>query len=481
MSLSTSLSNAVSGLTATARSAEVVSTNVANAMTEGYARREILLSSRSIGGIGSGVQVDGVHRVVDAALMATRRISDGALAGVSVTAGFYARMEMVLGTPDQPGSLSARVAGLETALMESVARPESDARLTVVLSSAKDVIQALNAAGKEVQAQRSAADQAIARDVATLNDSLSRIEELNRTIAKTLNSGRDASGLLDQRQQLIDRVSEIVPVREIEREFGRVALYTPGGALLLDGPAPEIGFTPVNAVMADMSLANGALSGLTLNGRAMTDNQIAGGRLAANFALRDDDGPAMQAALDAVARDLVMRFQDPATDPTLTPGAAGLFTDGGGAFDPLDELGLAGRLAINALVDPAQGGDLWRLRDGIGAAAPGPVGEGRQLDRMVAALSESLAAASGPFGPGSRSFGGLAGALISVVGTSRNLAEADQGYQAARLGELRMLEARNGVDTDDELQRLLLIERAYAANARVISAVDEMMMAILRI
>jgi flagellar hook-associated protein FlgK len=31
------------------------------------------------------------------------------------------------------------------------------------------------------------------------------------------------------------------------------------------------------------------------------------------------------------------------------------------------------------------------------------------------------------------------------------------------------------------MQRLLLIERAYAANARVISAVDEMMLAILRI
>jgi flagellar hook-associated protein 1 len=86
MSLSTSLSNAVSGLTASARSAEVVSTNVANAMTEGYARREILLSSRSIAGIGRGVQVDGVSRVVDAGLMATRRTADAALAGMSATA-----------------------------------------------------------------------------------------------------------------------------------------------------------------------------------------------------------------------------------------------------------------------------------------------------------------------------------------------------------------------------------------------------------
>ncbi len=481
MSLSTSLSNAVSGLTATARSAEVVSTNVANAMTEGYARREILLSSRSVGGVGSGVQVDGVRRVVDAGLMATRRSADASLAGLNVTSGFYARMETVLGTPDQPGSLTARVAGFETALMEAASRPESEARLATVLAEAKGVMEAINTAGKEVQIQRTNADQAIARDVATLNDSLKRIEELNRTIATTLNSGRDAGGLYDQRQVLIDRVAEIVPVREIEREFGRVALYTPGGALLLDGPAPEVGFTAVNVVIADMTIENGALQGLTLNGRPLAETQIAGGRLAANLALRDVDGPGMQSALDAMARDLVERFQNTTTDPTLTAGDPGLFTNAGAAFTPADELGLAGRLAINGSVDPAQGGALWRLRDGVGATTAGPVGDGRQLDRFVQALAEPLTSVSGPFGPGARSFGGLAGALMSVVGTSRNLSEADQGYQAARAGELRTLEARNGVDTDDEMQRLLLIERAYAANARVISAVDEMMLAILGI
>jgi flagellar hook-associated protein 1 FlgK len=481
MSLSTSLSNAVSGLTASARSAEVVSTNVANAMTEGYARREILLSSRAIGGIGQGVQVDGVRRVVDAGLMATRRTADAAVAGLSVTAGFYARMESVLGTPDQPGSLTARISGFETALMEAASRPESEARLATVLAEAKGMIDAINTAGKEVQVLRTAADQAIALDVATLNDSLKRIEQLNRTIATTLNSGRDAGGLFDQRQVLIDRVAEIVPVREIERDFGRVALYTPGGALLLDGPAPEIGFTPVNVVVADMTIQNGSLQGLTINGRPLIETQIAGGRLAANLALRDVDGPGMQAALDAMARDLVMRFEDPTYDTSLAAGTPGLFTDNGGAFDPAAEVGLAGRLAINISVDTAQGGALWRLRDGVGAIAAGPVGDGRQLDRFVQALSEPLDAVSGPFGPGKRSFGGLASALVSVVGTSRNLSEADQGYQAARAGELRTLEARNGVDTDDEMQRLLLIERAYAANARVISAVDEMMLAILRI
>ena len=37
----------------------------------------------------------------------------------------------------------------------------------------------------------------------------------------------------------------------------------------------------------------------------------------------------------------------------------------------------------------------------------------------------------------------------------------------------------DGVDTDRELQRLMLIEQAYAANARVLQTVDDMMNALM--
>ena len=41
MSIARALSNAMSGLTATARGTETVAANMANAMTPGYARREL--------------------------------------------------------------------------------------------------------------------------------------------------------------------------------------------------------------------------------------------------------------------------------------------------------------------------------------------------------------------------------------------------------------------------------------------------------
>ena len=60
MSISATLANALTGLAAASRSAQVVSTNISNATTEGYARREIDLSARLTGGAGSGVQIDGI-------------------------------------------------------------------------------------------------------------------------------------------------------------------------------------------------------------------------------------------------------------------------------------------------------------------------------------------------------------------------------------------------------------------------------------
>ena len=66
MTISGSLANSLSGLTAASRAAELVSSNVANAMTEGYGRREVVLTPRSMGdGTAAGVNVTGVRREVD--------------------------------------------------------------------------------------------------------------------------------------------------------------------------------------------------------------------------------------------------------------------------------------------------------------------------------------------------------------------------------------------------------------------------------
>ena len=57
MSISSTLSSALSGLTASSRAADVVSSNIANAMTEGYSVRRLDLAARQLGNDGSGVRI----------------------------------------------------------------------------------------------------------------------------------------------------------------------------------------------------------------------------------------------------------------------------------------------------------------------------------------------------------------------------------------------------------------------------------------
>ena len=78
MSITSALSNAISGLNASTRAADLVSANVANALTAGYARRTLELSSRSLAGNGAGVQIDAVRRQVDQGLLSDRRLADAA-------------------------------------------------------------------------------------------------------------------------------------------------------------------------------------------------------------------------------------------------------------------------------------------------------------------------------------------------------------------------------------------------------------------
>lgn len=482
MGMSNALNNAVSGLTASSRMAEIISSNTANAMTEGYARRELSLSSETLGGDGGGVRILGVNRVVNEALLQDRRIADAEAANTTVRTDFYKRFEDGLGTPETQGSLSYLMSEFEGSLIEAASMPDSSARMTTAVTAARNVADKLNAISDDLQQTRLDADHSISDQVNTLNDTLQRIAALNRTITSEISVGNDAAGLMDQRQALVDRISGIVPVRTVPRDNNQIAIYTTGGAILLDGSASEVGFEKSGVMNADMTRASGALSGLTLNGNPISSSDkgaFGGGTLGAAFLVRDELAPAAQEQLDAVARNLIERFADPSVDNTLASGDAGLFTDGGDALDPANEVGLAGRLQINSIVDPLQGGEVWHLRDGLGATSEGAVGDASLLNSLSDALSNASVPASGGFGGVLRSASGVIADLLSSASAKRQSSELDQSYAVARQETLTELTLADGVDTDYEMQMLLKVQQSYAANAKVITAIDEMMQRVL--
>ncbi|MCX7286954.1 MAG: flagellar basal body protein [Rhodobacterales bacterium] len=235
MSITSALGSALSGLSATSRQAEILSSNVANATTPGYARREVGLRAAVLAGTGQGVAVSGITRDVDRQLLAERRLAQAGDGDRGIRADFLKRVEGALGTPDSPGSLAARIAAFDTALVEAASRPESLSRLQNIATSASALASGLAAATDDIQIARATADRRIADEVGTLNATLAQLQELNVNLRSFTGAGRDVSALLDERQRLVDTISSIVPLREIPRDFNQIALFTVGGARTIAG------------------------------------------------------------------------------------------------------------------------------------------------------------------------------------------------------------------------------------------------------
>lgn len=149
MSISAAIANAVSGLTATSRGTEIVSTNIANSRTEGYARRELDLSSR-LYERGGGVVINGIDRIVNAGILADSRLALAKLGSSDTIAQFHLSMEKMVGTPTDASSLGGFLAAFDAALANAAARPDSDVRLSAVVDTATTLAGQINGIADQI-------------------------------------------------------------------------------------------------------------------------------------------------------------------------------------------------------------------------------------------------------------------------------------------------------------------------------------------
>lgn len=481
MSLTSALSNAKSGLVATARSADIVANNVANAMTEGYGRREVRLSASSLGGFGAGVSVTSVERIINLSAMNERRMAEASLSFEQERSQFLKSLEFNIGGVDSPTSLNARFSDFEAALVGATSSPEDEGQLSLVLEAAQNLVVTINSAANDIQKSREQADTNIYEAVEALNSSLENIVSLNSQIRSQLASSGNANGLMDERQRIIDSISHIIPLKQVEGEFGTVKIMTQNGTTLADSSSARFSFYRTPTITPDMTLASGALSGLTISGASSSVGDVSsiidGGFLSSQFEVRDTLSIQWTNEIDMISEDLISNFSDPILDTTLGT-SVGLFTDQGGSIMPGDEVGVSSRLEINPAVDPAQGGAIWRLRDGIGSLVQGPVGNTAILGGFLNVLQGKDPTGATDVSP---SFVSKSITLVSSLSGARVSSENSQAFfEASRLA-FASDELSVAVDTDQELQSLLLIEQSYAANAQVLATIDEMLQSILRV
>lgn len=481
MSLSAAINNAVSGLAATSKAADVIASNISNALTEGYGVRSVVLSSRADAG---GVTVEAISRYSNPVLLADRREAEAEVSNQNVLNAFFESAQGSLGLPTETGSAQSLFTQFESSLITATQAPESTASLAAVLESLKSFVKKVNDISEDIQTERQKADGNIAKAVGQLNAALQTIDKLNDSIVKQVVLGNDVSSLIDQRQVAIDRVNKIVPVREINKDNGRVELLAGGGVFLLDDSVHELSFSKTNIITPELNIESGTLNGLYLDGKSYdvsSSGKMSGGTLQSYFEVRDELAPRVQSLLDGLSVDLIERLEGNSVDPTLALGSPGLLTDGGDPLDLSSQVGLAARISVNSLVDPDEGGQLWRLRDGLGALSSGPEGSTEIILAIKTAIEEIKSQDSDAFTEGAWSSAGLLSDVVSEVGARREHISLIIASAAARVSSLNGLEAEDGVDTDFEMQGMLDMENSYSANAKVLMAIEKMLDALMEI
>ena len=191
MSMSAALNNALSGLNTNARRTQVISDNVANALTPGYARRSVSIAPRVTAGEGAGVTVTGVARATDPRATGDRRRAEAASGESAALASAESRLLGSIGGIADAGSISARAVTWESALARLADSPESAALQADAAAAARGLVSGLNAASQETQRVRMDADGQIGLMVSEINSALESIRELNSDIERMTISGRD--------------------------------------------------------------------------------------------------------------------------------------------------------------------------------------------------------------------------------------------------------------------------------------------------
>ncbi|WP_306252773.1 flagellar hook-associated protein FlgK [Parvularcula sp. IMCC14364] len=489
MTLTRALGNANSGLAAASFRAEIAANNVANANTPGYVKRTVDVTESRLGGQSSGVTVAGVTRTNNPALTAERRQAEASAGRADIISQAFSELNRTLGEPDDTTGLFNSYQRFETALRELTVTPESPALQNALYGTTADVVSEFNSLYNKGQQMRIDADASIENAVTTVNTALKDIADLNQKIISLPDQSTEQAALLDERQLLVDQVSQFVPVKQLPAGDGAISLLTNEGVFLLSGQAREIEFTRTPFIGPGATYDNGAgvLSGLRVGDQDITPGSngtfaVQSGLMAGYFAVRDEVAFDFLQQVDSLAADLVARFSDDSLDPTKAAGAAGIFTDNGGPVDPTNIDGIAQRMTLNAAVDPAQGGLVSRFRDGVGATTEGPAGDATIPANLLEAFNDRQPVPAGTGLTGTLSISEAVAGVTSLIGEERVRSDAVLSSARARAEILSDAEiAETAVDTDQELQSLLLIEQAYTANARVIQTINDMFNRLLEI
>jgi flagellar hook-associated protein 1 FlgK len=333
MSLSQVLATAVTGLHATQAGLSVVAANVANAETPGYVRKTASQVTTAAGELGVGVRVASINRELDQYLQRQLRIESSGASYAELRAQFYSRLQTIYGTPGSDSALETVFNKFMTALQGLSTSPDSASARSAVLSSAQVLAQQLNGMTSAIQGLRSDAELGLADSVARANDAMAQIAAINQQLGTATRNDATTATLLDQRDHLIDELSQLMDINVVPTDHNQVTVFTKSGIQLIGNAAATLSFDAQGSMTAAAQWSAdptqrsvGTLVLKAVGGGGDIDliatNAIRSGKIAAYLEMRDRTLVEAQTQLDELAAGMARALSDRTIGGTaVTSGA----------------------------------------------------------------------------------------------------------------------------------------------------------------
>jgi flagellar hook-associated protein 1 len=453
-SLSASLNISTQALQAEQTAIQTTSNNIANVNTPGYSRQVANFEDNPpirVGNLtlGSGVQISQITSLRSAVLdlRVNQETQQQGSLNAFITAG--QQIQSLFNEPSGTGLQAPFTAFFNSLSQLSVNPSDSNTRQSV-LTAAQNLATAFNQTSTNLSNIQRSEDLSVTQSVSQINTLTSQIATLNTQVSAASGTGQNPGPFIDQRQQLINQLSNLVDVSSIDAGNGSLTLTTSSGApLVVSGQSfqltaqanPITGFKDVFSQGADIT------------------SKITGGELAGQIQIRDQQIPTTLASLDSLASGLAN-----AVNTQNQQGFDVNGNPGGNIFvpPPAGGAGAARSLAV-AITNPS-------LIAASGGPAPGSPGDNTNANALLNLQNQAIVNGQTPL----NAYSGI----VFQIGNAVSTAQSNQQAGGVVLQQLQNLQAGvSGVDINEEAANLVRFQAAYTASAHIASIIDTLIQA----
>jgi flagellar hook-associated protein 1 FlgK len=236
--LTTSLFIGMQALEATQGALNAASNNIANANTPGYTREvpqftegaENLVDGQVVGG---GVSLSGLQSIRDELL--NNQIAQQTSAQSSLDAQSSSLQNIQTFFTSNGEDIGSALSAFSSALNQLSASPSSGSAQQAVLSAGQNLAQAFNTAANGLTSAQSAADGQVTETVSQINTLTQQIAQLNSQVGQLTAQGQDGGTVEDQRDQLVQQLSQLTGVQVSQNSNGEDTITTGNGSPLVVG------------------------------------------------------------------------------------------------------------------------------------------------------------------------------------------------------------------------------------------------------